>query len=257
MAGVLLHQAIIRNTPRVQRDSDHIDVWHVSAVSGLPDRTGFLVGDEISNPAEKMVANVREVSEILERRGQKWWAAVPCATFHSPRIFDLFQNRLALESGYCGVTHIVNVTISHLLTLTERVRKVGVLSTLGSYRFGVWRDPILAAGLELVELPPESANALHSAIYDPRYGLKAIHPPASRAEKAVLESAEVLIKQGAQAIVLGCTELPFVAELLRIKYGCSVLMCDPIEIQAKAVVEVVCGREYSSVSPCCSEIKND
>lgn len=235
MAGVLLHQAIIRNTPNVQRDSDHIDVWHVSAVAGMPDRTAFLVGEEFQNPAKQMAANVKAVGEILTGRGQAWRVAIPCATFHSPQIFDVFQKELESAEGYLGTAHLVQETIKHLRGLPGAPQRVGVLSTEGAYRAGVWRDALLATGLDVVELEPDGVSSVHAAIYDLCYGLKAVYPPTRRAEAAVLDGVRVLLDDGAQAIVLGCTELPFLGDALVSKYGGTLVVCNPIEIQARSM----------------------
>lgn len=238
MAGVSLHQAIIRNTSNVSSDSDHIDVWHISAVQGLPDRTGFLTGNERRNPAELMAENIMSVGAVLNDRGQRWLVAVPCATFHSPRIFDAFQRLIEGAEGYLGTSHIVGETIRHLRSLPAEPRRIGVLSTMGSYRAGVWRDPLAMAGLEVVELGLQDAQALHNAIYDRKYGLKAIHPPTRRAEAAILEAAGLLLKAGAQVIVLGCTELPFVTASLSNRYGGTVVLCDPVEVQARKLARL-------------------
>ena len=235
MAGVLLHQAIIRNTQGVQRDCDHIDVWHVSAVADMPDRTGFLLGDEPRNPAAQMAANVKAVGQILSQWGQAWRVAVPCATFHSPRIFDVFQKELESAEGYLGTAHLVRETISHLRELPVKPHRVGVLSTEGSYCAGVWRDPLLTAGLDVVDLDADEASAVHAAIYDPIYGLKAVYPPTKRAEAAVVRGARLLIEGGAQAIVLGCTELSFVARVLADHYGNRAIICDPLNLLALIV----------------------
>lgn len=241
MAGVLLHQAIIRNTPNVTRDSDHVDVWHVSAVSGLPDRTSFLVGDELRNPAEQMAENIRAVGEVLSRRGQKWWVAVPCATFHSPPIFDVFNENIRLANGYCGTVNLVGETIKHLLGYPGKLRKVGVLSTKGSYDSGVWRRPLGAAGLESVELTNAEADLVHQAIYHPGYGLKAVQPPSSTAIEMLTKITSTLRQRNADVVVLGCTELPFVFRFLETAFGEEGAVINPIDIQARSIAFELTG----------------
>lgn len=247
MAGILLHQSIIRNTPEVGADSDHIDIWHISASSRLNDRTAFLLGQEIKNPAEEMASNICVVAGSLAERGQSWVLAIPCATFHAPPIFSVLEGILTQRMGRYKVIHLVEQTIAHLALLPASPKKIGVLSTKGSWRLGVWRNPLTAAGFEVVELDSAGADELHSAIYDPAYGLKATHAPTRRAEQIVLSSGRKLLDLGAQALVLGCTELPFVVGAVRDKFGGTLVVCDPIEIQAKRLVAAsLAGSSLSS-----------
>lgn len=238
MAGVSLHQAIIRNTCGVSRDSDHIDVWHIAAVGGLPDRTGYLLGLNEDNPARKMAGNVCAVGGILASQRREWVVGVPCATFHSPRILDVFQQEIQLAEGCLGLVNMIDQCIDHLCKLSVRPERIGVLSTKGSYETGVWRDPLAASGFEAIDLPAAEAELLHAAIYDPNYGLKAVTPPTRRAEQAVLRAGRVLLSQGAQALVLGCTELPFVSHAVANEFGAAVVICDPVDIQAKRLVSI-------------------
>lgn len=236
LAGILLHQSVIRHTPNVRTDPDHIDVWHVSTASRLPDRTAFLLGEEILNPAEEMARNICAVTEVLVGRGESCVVAIPCATFHAPPIFSVFERIVRQRMGFFHVVHLVGQTISHLAQLPMFPRKIGVLSTKGSWQLGVWRDPLFAAGFEVVELDSTEIDELHAAIYDPSYGLKATHAPTRRAEQVVLSSSRCLLERGAQALILGCTELPFVVGAVRDEFGSTLVVCDPIEVQAKALV---------------------
>lgn len=236
MAGVMLHQAIIRNTPHTRDDSDHIDVWHISTVKNLPDRTAYLVGREQRNPAEQMATNVTSIGRLLAAESRSWLVGVPCATFHAPRIFDMFAEKVLTAPGCRGIVNLVEQTIIHLMSVPARPVRVGVLSTLGSYREGVWRKPLAGAGFEVVDLAEEEALALHAAIYDPTYGLKAVQPSTRRAEQAVLHASVQLVERGAQAIVLGCTELPFVGGAVAGRFGSTLVICDPLDIQSRTLV---------------------
>jgi aspartate racemase len=65
-------------------------------------------------------------------------------------------------------------------------------------------------GLQIL-LPDEEMqlNIIHRAIYDPEYGIKArSHPVTQQARHNLLDAITALQGQGAQAIILGCTEVP-------------------------------------------------
>ena len=102
--------------------------------------------------------------------------------------------------------------------------------------------------MQVVELDEEQIGPLHSAIYDPDYGLKAATPPTRRAEQSVLLAGRQLLERGAEALVLGCTELPFVANSVMTSFGGSVVVCDPVEVLARRIVADV--SPFAMRSPC-------
>lgn len=248
LAGILLHRAIIKNTLGAKSDSHHIDVWHISESRFIPDRTDYLLGGGGVNPAVPMSENIAAVGELLAARGRSWIAAVPCATFHSSRIFDEFSLRISRVPGFTSVRNLVQEAVAHLQSLQAPPRTIGVLSTEGAWRTGAWRYPLLEAGMQVVELDEEQIGPLHSAIYDPDYGLKAATPPTRRAEQSVLLAGRQLLERGAEALVLGCTELPFVANSVMTSFGGSVVVCDPVEVLARRIVADV--SPFAMRSPC-------
>lgn len=242
LAGVMLHEAIIGYTSGVRKDQHHFDIWHISASSDLPDRTQFLLGEVKVNPAAMMANNIADVARLLAQRRRKWIAAVPCATFHSPLIFNEFLRIVSGIKGNVGVVNLVAETVAHIADLPGAPVRVGVLSTLGSYRFGVWRNPLAAAGLEVVELPEGYAEELQRAIYDGDYGLKAVNPPTRRAEEAVLGAIRYLCNADVEVLILGCTELPLLNDRIQEEFSGEVILCDPVRIQARRLVAMAAAR---------------
>jgi aspartate/glutamate racemase len=163
MAGTLLHQAIIRNTPDVRTDAVHLDIVHLSLSSSLPDRTAFLMGRELRNPGPVMAKAIVAASTQLALAGRRWLAALPCCTFHTPAIFDAFLDDLDGAPGLARVVHLVDETVAHLLAHSARPKRIGVLSTEGSHRMGLWRDPLRAAGFDVYDMTAQEAGAFHAA----------------------------------------------------------------------------------------------
>ena len=90
------------------------------------------------------------------------------------------------------------------------VKTVGVLSTLGTWKVGFYPDLLGAFGYEVRTLTEDRQQRLHNeALFHPKYGIKVhAHPVTTKARNVLLEGFETLVKQGAQAVILGCTEIP-------------------------------------------------
>jgi aspartate racemase len=246
MAGTLLHQAIIRNTPDVRTDADHLDIVHLSLSSSLPDRTAFLMGRELRNPGPVMAKAIVAASTQLALAGRRWLAALPCCTFHTPAIFDAFLDDLDGAPGLARVVHLVDETVAHLLAHSARPKRIGVLSTEGSHRMGLWRDPLRAAGFDVYDMTAQEAGAFHAVIYDPGFGLKATFPPSPRACTEVVAACGKMMEAGVEALVLGCTELSMVADLVERQIGADIVVCDPVDVQARACVAAAFGGEAAA-----------
>src|SRR5690606_15029546 len=106
---------------------------------------------------------------------------------------------------------------------------IGVLSTAGSYHRGLWRTSLRAAGLSVIDVVPEMAEKVHDAIYHPRFGLKAVQPPTAESKAVLFTAIKELISKGADTLVLGCTELPFVQREIEIEFGDRIELINPIE----------------------------
>lgn len=89
------------------------------------------------------------------------------------------------------------------------MKQVGVLSTTGTYQAGVYAAVLEPLGFTAVLPPfPLQTEKIHPAIYDPNYGIKACGVATAQAHENLLLGIKTLKSAGAEAIILGCTELP-------------------------------------------------
>lgn len=235
-AGVKFHDMLLRLTPGVTADRDHLDLIHFGRVSDMPDRTGFLNGGDTDNPGPAMARYMAPMARALTEEGRAWVAAVPCCTFHTPAIFDAFATDMAALPGHGTVLNLITETVADARALAGAPQRIGILSTRGSRRMGTWATPLTAAGLDPVELSLADADWMHDAIYHPGYGLKAVMPPDPRAVDAILRGWEMLRARGAEVLILGCTELSLVAPALRAASAGVPVVLDPIEVLAQRCV---------------------
>lgn len=201
LAGLDLAAKIMANT-RAGRDQDHLPLILASLPELIPDRSAYLLSKRGPNPAEGLI----EAAKRLKAAGASL-VCIPCNTAHAGEIFGPFQaesERLGLE-----VVNMLEETAAQMLRL--RLRKACVLSTLGTYESGVYTNYLHGDDIEIIDPGPELMGRVHEAIYHPEYGIKC-RPGRNYAEAGrILEDALAHCRCcGAEAAVLGCTELPLV-----------------------------------------------
>lgn len=229
---------MIREKHGVQSDRDHIDTWHISAVKSMPDRTSFLFGKESVNPGEIMAENVRDIGRVLKGNGRSWVVAVPCVTFHAPQIYNAFTNTLQQEMGCEYIFNLIKEVEKKIKTSHEKGKKVGILATQGSNASKVWSTPFTDAGINVVEPCYKTQKKVHDAIYNPKYGLKSYFPASPEATHLLHEACVELYENGADSVVLGCTELPFVKLYLEQSFMGKLVFHDPLQILAKSLISL-------------------
>jgi aspartate racemase len=211
------------------RDADHVPLALLSFPDRIADRTAFLEGHTTENPG----AALAEVVLALERVGATV-AGIACNTAHAPIIFDAMTDRLRAAGAQIRVLHLIAETIHHLRAAHPQAQRVGVLSTRGTHRHGLYTDALRAAGHVPVTPDDKGVEAVHALIYDPAWGLKACaDPPDERAVEGLCAALNDMHAQGAEAVVLGCTELGMCATMP----GLSALpLVDPVTALARALL---------------------
>lgn len=202
LAGVDVCRKIIAET-KASCDQEHLPLLLYSLAHSIPDRTRYLLGEEKENPALML----SEILIQLEKAGATV-AAIPCNTAHSPLIFDVILQKLHEAGSRLKVLHMINETISHLKTISENAG-IGVLSTNGTRATGVYRNSLSYHGFRVIEPEESLQQQIHDAIYNTDYGIKSHSSPVNPYAVEVLNYAvSELVSQGADILLLGCSELP-------------------------------------------------
>lgn len=226
LAGLDLQAKIIAQTIAA-RDQDHLPVLSLSQPGTISDRTAYLLGEVAENPALAIVAQLR----LLAAAGATV-AGIPCNTAHAPAIFDAIR---AGADSYAPLRllHMIEETAAHLTRHHANLRTVGVLSTTGTWRARLYPALLTPLGLRVV-VPDEALQAtIHAAVYDPAHGIKAAGRVTARARGDLAAGIAVLRARGAEAVILGCTEMP-VAFPERAVDGLPLI--DPTLILARALI---------------------
>ncbi|MFH0776217.1 MAG: amino acid racemase [Patescibacteria group bacterium] len=191
-------------------DAGQISLYHIARA--VPDRTEFLLGREKRNPADEMIATIRAIRaavDTAEGKEKGLVAGVPCNTFHAPAVWDRFVALIKNEKLNVELVHMLRETAAFVKANFPEMKKIGLMSTTGTRQVGVYRAIFEPLGFEIVEVPEANQSELHDTIYNQQFGIKAINNPVTPQARANFEKYVALLKDGgAEAVILGCTEIP-------------------------------------------------
>ena len=232
-AGLDLNKKIFDNT-NYSQDQDHLEIVLYSASNKITDRTEYLLSPQlIKNPA----LAIADIVEELHQLGVTL-LAIPCNTFHAKPIFKIFEKKLQEKNLNVEVVHLIENAFDSmkkekaLLTLDT----LGLLATKGTYESKVYEEIAYEKGVKLLIPSPKEREDIHEAIYHQNYGIKAqSNPVTTRATEVMKTNSLKLIKRGAEAIILGCTEIPLALDKVPLK----VPKIDPTSLLARSLIRKV------------------
>ncbi len=214
MATALFLERIVRRTD-AETDQQHIDIA-IRHCPSIPDRTAFLLGESGLSPLPAII----EQAKILRDQGAKC-IAIPCMTAHA------FHREIEAE---CGLPVIDTIRLTADFCRNMGISRAAILATEGTIRVGLFQNALAEQGVETILPDKDAQKIITDLIYR---DVKTGRAP----DIALFQSAvETLRGQGAQAIILGCTELSVAAA--NIDLGSNVI--DVLDILADASIEA-CG----------------
>lgn len=186
-----LFEKILRLTP-AQRDQDHLRLI-IDNNPKIPDRSPAILGDG-EDPTPALVAAARN----LEGAGADL-IVIPCNTAHA------FYGPIA-AAVRIPVLHIMEEVAAAAREHLPGLRRVGVLATRATMVARLYHRAFEHVGVQVLGPDRAGQDVVNRAIYGVKAGQTG--PEVTR---GLVEVARPLIgASGVQAIVLGCTELPFV-----------------------------------------------
>jgi len=222
-ATIDLFTKIVKGT-KVRKDQDHLRIL-IDNNPKIPDRTLAIQGKGPS-PLNRLVQSAK----VLEKAGAGF-IAIPCVTAHY--YYESLQKKIPIP-----IIHIVDETVNHIRTRQKGIRKIGLIATTGTIRTGLFQKAFAPTGIKLI-LPSHEIQkkGVMKAIYG-KAGIKTIGP-SQDSKRLILNASKSLVRQGAQAIIAGCTEVPLV-----LKDGdLPVPVIDPVSLLARASMEKAKGRK--------------
>lgn len=215
---------LVINMTDVDTDQQHLPMI-VYNMPFIPDRTAYILDNTKENPLPTML----EIGRTLESQGANY-IAVPCVTAHY--FMDALEAEIAVP-----LINGVRETVSHLKE--NGIQKVGIMATDGTIRSGIFSRELEKQGLTPIAPGADAqADVMHLIFNNVKAG-----KPAEM--DRFFATAEDLRSQGAQAIILGCTELSLIKRDHEIGAG----FVDAMEVLAQQSV-VACGKPLKKEYDC-------
>jgi len=222
-ATIDLFTKIVKGT-RARKDQNHLRIL-IDNNPKIPDRT-LAIQRRGPSPLTQLIRSAK----LLEKAGADF-IIIPCVTAH--HFFEPLQKRTKIP-----ILHLVEETLKYIKKRWKGIDKIGLIATTGTVQIGLFQKAFSNNGIELVLPAPEVQRKwVMEAIYGKK-GIKAIGP-SEHSKRLIFKASESLIKQGAQAILAGCTEVPLVLK----EGGLSVPVIDPISILANIAIKKARGKK--------------
>ena len=195
MATVDLMKKIILATP-ASKDQEHIPML-VDNNSQIPDRTKAIMGQGAS-PAPEMVKTAKR----LMMAGADF-IIIACNTAHYflPEILPQIS---------IPVLSIIDVTTNS--ALDKGFKSVGLLATTGTVSTGLYQKKLEASGIQCITPSADKQHLIDDMIYQ---GVKANNENYDT--RAVKELLAEMQNAGAEAFILGCTEVPVAVSMYKLQ----------------------------------------
>ncbi|WP_400245388.1 aspartate/glutamate racemase family protein [Niallia sp. JL1B1071] len=140
----------------------------------------------------------------------------------------------------------VSIPLLHIAEVTGNeakeagLKKVGLLGTMFTMEHSFYKEALLHQGIETIVPEKEDRKAVHRIIFDEL--CKGIILPESK--EIYMGIMEKLLANGAEGIILGCTEIP----LLIKQEDSAIPLFDTTFLHAKAAVSYALGKELAIVN---------
>lgn len=205
---------LITKLEHVRTDQNHMPIV-MESIPYTPDRTAYIIDQSNPNPLPFLISAGRHLKQIGAD-----YLAIPCVTAH------YFYDQLCEQIG------IPVISIPKELARrfhSEGISKVGLLATSGTVYSNFLQDELGRQQIGVVTPDEKSQQVIMSIIYDE---IKAGKQPDIR---KFLEIGDKLQQQGAQKLILGCTELSLIKRVYQEQLSDAYV--DVLEILAEASIQ--------------------
>lgn len=222
-----LYRWIIKLTPAAI-DQEHIPVL-INSLPQIPDRTKYLLGGN-QNPLPYLI----KAATALQRAGADF-IIIPCNTAHA------FINQLSKQISI-PIISMIDIVVSDLLKNYPSIKKVGLLATTGTIKTKIYQNKLDRAGFTTIT--PQS-KVQKSKVMESIYGKGGIKAGANTKKPISLlyNAGNHLVHNGAQAIILGCTEISMVMH----DYFVPVPVINPAKLLAETSIRLATEKKHDII----------
>jgi aspartate racemase len=213
---------VIALTP-AQRDQDHLRII-IDNNPKIPDRT-----EAILTKDKSLFPILVETAKNLEKADADF-IVIPCNTVH------YFYEDLVTEISV-PILHMMSEVVHAVSASLPGCKRLGLIATTGTVASNLYQKQFRKLEVEVIVPDPQYQAKIMDAILR----IKASHV-RGRARREIIKAANLLIEREAQALVLGCTDIPLVVKVSDF----PVPVFDSTEILAKATVKFARSDTMSS-----------
>lgn len=214
-ATLYMYNLIIKHTD-APTDQDHIHVI-INSYPQVPPRTDAIQKNGAS-PTPFLVEGI----EALLIAGADF-IVLPCVTAH----YFISEVKKEITFDFVGLPE---EAAKWARKNFPKLKKAGIISSTGTLESRLFHKAFSTVGISFTAPAEEAQHQIMNAIFGPQ-GIKAGFVE-NESRKTVIEAAQDLIRDGAEAIIAGCTEIPLVLKPDDI----SVPLIEPMRIAAQACV---------------------
>lgn len=196
--GTLATESYVRlldqRTP-IHCDQDYLDYIVVNHAS-VPDRTAWILDHQKPDYNLDLIEDIKQQSLLKPA-----FFVLICNTAHYA--FDKLQAATDIP-----ILNMLDETVKEIGNVKPDAKKVGLLATKGTVEAGLYDQYITAAGYEEIKPTPEVLDMTEDLIY---HDIKeAGHSNGQKFHELIRKMVE---EEGADAVILGCTELSYAQEM--------------------------------------------
>lgn len=170
----------------VERDQDHLEILLYSYPQ-IPDRTAYILDHQKDNPLPYLKNAIKQLDN-----GNVDYIAIPCITAH------YFYDELRTYS-MIPIIHLVKEAIAFLKR--KSVSKVGIMATDGTLQSGLFQKELVQNHIQYCLPDQDSQRKVMNMIY------QGVKKGITDQYDDFMSVSQNLYHQGAEYIILGCTEL--------------------------------------------------
>jgi len=194
-AASLFFENIIKEFP-CKDDRDYIEIL-LHNNTKIPDRTEAIINKKES-PIKEILRSVNIFDSLKFD-----YVVMACVTSH------FYANEIQQNLKHSKLINILSTTSEYISLNHKEVRKVGILASTGAIETRMWQDELSKYSIDSVILPKEKQEEyIMNTIYG-KNGLKEGNIGELNKIK-IMKAVDILIDQGSQAILAGCSEIPMI-----------------------------------------------
>lgn len=177
---------------RAESDQEHIRLL-VDHNPGVPNRH-----DAIAGRSPGLGPQLAEMARGLEIAGADFLVMV-CNTAHA--FTEEINNAISIP-----FVSMVEVTVD--AAVRTGAKRVGVMAATGCLQAGLYQESLARQGIEPLTWDPEALERFMATLYQIKAGKR-----ERELEASILGLSQLLVSDGAEALIAGCTEIPLVLDV--------------------------------------------